>query len=57
MQLMVLILEGLTRITEWLCHKVSPSKGSDRILLKHACPLLWFLLGIAGLSTVYFLGK
>lgn len=57
MQSMALILEGLTRVVTWLCNHVTPQKGSDRLLLKLACPLLWFLLGVAGLSALYFLGK
>jgi hypothetical protein len=55
MQAVALLLESCVRVTTWLCHQVTPKKGSDRFLLSFACPLLWFLIAVAGLSAAYFL--
>jgi hypothetical protein len=53
----VALYGSLHTAAEWLCERTTPKRLSDRELLKHVCPGIWFLLSLAALSTAWFLQK
>jgi hypothetical protein len=57
MSWMVALLGGLREAADWLCNHSRPWRLSDREVLGRACPLIWFLLCIAAISTAVFIGK